>query len=994
MSVSASVASAPAGQAPRRRPRLTWVTEEPTRRLLRREGYTPVPFADVQQVAARVLATRPQDRDLRPLWDWKEWFPSGGRTAVLGVRLRTADDLKVVTRFVLDPAFRTGCDLLVWANLELDLSGPAWREDPDFGFSWTLDRFRYVVERYAARRVDDGLPPLTPIEDRLLRAMREHGLRPLVQHGIGPFRVDFALPERRLAIEADGREWHDAVRDRRRDEELAALGWEVLRFSGSDIHRAADRCADTVARRHAELARVPTLTPSIDRRPSWWQRLLASLVPRRRLAAEERAHYSVEDAAIPAVAVHDVLDPEQLAAVRAGDGVTQVIAPAGSGKTRVLVERVQELLARGVPPNRVLCTTFNRAARDELRERLERAGVSALVDVHTFHSLGRHVLITEEQLPGTRVALTWGEWRKLAGEIASEDGMTFLDAPDASSAVSNFKLGQLIAPGEHPGPARTDEERAARRIYERYEAELDLRNGWDFDDLIFRAVRLLRAQPDVRRRWQQRWWCVLVDEYQDIEPAQELLVQTLAAPHDCLLVVGDEDQCIYAWRRASVERIVELDKAFPTLERVVLQRNYRSGRTIVEAADRLIQHNTIRFPKAITAALPQTGRVETCPFEGVQEEVEATVSWLREQPDHRSAAILARTAAVLREVAMACLDAEVPIQADERVLRASSAEGAVLAYLLISHEPTEATPDDVVTAFRYPNRYLPDQLAGRVLQARRRDKPFQEVIADLPRLETWRLKALQQAAPLLDKLAETADAAAAVALLRRDLLLDQHFASRDQLTPTDNDGRDALEELTRLATEEGATAMLLSRLRRRRDRLDAAQGGDGFELTTIHGAKGREWPNVALIGADDDVMPHRRALDDADDEDARRRVWEDERRLAYVAYTRAKDHLRVSWSKAPSPFHAEAQLTPNLVADNNISAAGLRRQATDWTPPNPPPARGTAGVDRPPGTSTAAKYPGTCRTCRRPIAVGDGIVRHGTAWVHDACTDSPTPAPF
>jgi len=988
MSWAVASAAVPAGRQvspPRRRPRLEWVTAEPNRRRLRSDGYRLLPFSEVQGRAAAALETPARSRTLDPLLSFDSWFAEGGRVAVLGVRVRGIRDLGVVTRFVLDPAFRRGCDLLVWADQTPTAAWGTW-DDEQFGFSWTADRFGYVFDRFAARRISEGLPPLTPIEERLHAALRSLGLRPRVQYGIDRFRVDFAFPEFRLAVEADGREWHDRARDQRRDAHLQALGWQVVHLTGSEIHWDAARCAAEVAEQLATLQphAIVDLTPAMEGRLSWWARMRNWLMPKPTIAAEERGTYTVE---VGAVGPHTALDKDQRAAVVTSDGVTQVIAPAGSGKTHVLVERVRELLARGVPANRILCTTFNRAARDELRERCDRAGVPSLVDVHTFHSLGRHILSKEAQLPAHQVTFAPGEWRKLAGQVALEPGMVFLDASDASSWVSRFKLVDLAAPEELTSRPLSAIEATARRIYTLYQAELDRRQGWDFDDLIFRSVRLLRDDSAIRQRWQQRWWCVLVDEYQDIEPAQDLLVQTLAAPQDCLFVVGDEDQCIYAWRRASVERIVELDKTYPTLERVVLPRNYRCARSIVTAADQLIRHNDIRFRKQILAARTQPGACTAEQFQTPAREVAATVEWLQQHAG-QEAAVLARTAVGLREVAIACLDAGLPIHASERILRPSAAEHAVLAYLSISHEPGRATPDDVVTVFRYPNRYLPEPLASRVLGVLRGGATFEQAIAALPAIEPWRTERLNQAAPLLDALRACVDAPTAMQLLRGDLGLDEHFTSRDQLTPTDNDGRDALDTLTSLATGR-STVELIEQLRTRNARLASAESGDGVELTTIHGAKGREWEHVTLFGADNKVLPHRRALEDADDEDLRARVWEDERRLAYVAYTRAKETLRVTWSGGASPFHVEAGLVAG--APEPMGRPTPHAAARPATSRRQPPTSAPSKVSRP---RTTAKFATTCRACGTPIAVGDAIARNGTAWVHVLCADQPPPPPF
>jgi hypothetical protein len=304
-----------------------------------------------------------------------------------------------------------------------------------------------------------------------------------------------------------------------------------------------------------------------------------------------------------------MLDAEQRRAVDAGDGVVQVVAPAGSGKTAVLVGRVCELLRRGVRPDRILCTTFNRDARLELRDRLEAAGVSA-VQARTFHSVGMWLMGEEGLLRpgGVRGQLSLGQWRRLA-TIAARDEGHWIDPADARAVISSIKLGRLATPAEFRREMGRDEDGPAlARMYELYERQLSEERVHDFDDLVLVAVRALREDGELRERWQERFEQVLVDEYQDIEPAQELLVRILAAPHDGFFCVGDEDQTLYGWRRASVRRILELDVAYPGLERIALAHNYRCPREVVEASRRLIEHNRIRFPKAILAGDARTER--------------------------------------------------------------------------------------------------------------------------------------------------------------------------------------------------------------------------------------------------------------------------------------------------------------------------------------------------------------------------------------------------
>ncbi|MBD3220866.1 AAA family ATPase [bacterium] len=390
----------------------------------------------------------------------------------------------------------------------------------------------------------------------------------------------------------------------------------------------AERLAHRLARYHD--ATWITVPPPCPR----WRRWLAVLSPRGDGAPASGSR----------------LDPQQAAAVRAGDGVVQVIAPAGSGKTTVLVARVGELLRRGTPAGEILCTTFNRDARVEIAARLARAGIVG-VEVRSFHGLGHRILREEGRLRPTIGELDEAAWaRLLARSPANTSGETDLDVAAAREVITDYKLAVMITPDEALAAAATDGQRWRARLYGAYERHLARIRRHDFDDLVAVAVGLLRSDRDVRRRWQDRFSRVLVDEYQDIEPAQARLVGLLAAPQDSLFCVGDEDQCIYAWRRAAVQRVIELDQVYPGLQRYPLIRNYRCGRRITTASRRLIRHNRQRFRKPLRAGARHRGRIVVHRVRDRREGGALAARLLHGSPPE-AGVVLARTSSLLAEVA-------------------------------------------------------------------------------------------------------------------------------------------------------------------------------------------------------------------------------------------------------------------------------------------------------------------------------------------------------
>jgi superfamily I DNA/RNA helicase len=556
-----------------------------------------VPARAFLAATAAAAAAGTRRRSLaNPAAGWLATLAGEPRVAVLGVPCRTVGDLRRLHGYLLEPAFRRRCHLLVHTDRALEDLDPARLVDPDRGYPWTLERLRYLVAAWHRR------PPAGP------SAPGDGGPG-------GPGGPD--------GPDGPG--------------------------GAGDPPRPAGRVS-----RWCRLRAFP------------WSR------------GDTAAAGTPPDRHRPAPPHLARLDAQQRAAATAGDGVVQVIAPAGSGKTTVLVARVAELVARGTPAHRILCAAFNRDARREIAARLVRAGLGG-VRVRTFHGLGREILAREGRLRPRLGDLAPADWQALAGDPAAvaPDGVPLTPAA-ARQAVGGFKLGAMVDPdtarilaaGADPA-ART-----AARLYAAHEALLARRQQHDLDDLILGAVTLLQTDAAVRHRWQARCERVLVDEYQDIEPAQARLVDILAAPQDSLFCVGDEDQCIYAWRRARVQSVVELDQVHPGLERHALARNYRCGQRITGASRRLIAHNRQRFRKPLHAGAPHRGEI-TVHAVGELPAAAAlrTVALLREvwpgsvgaPPD---VVVLARSLALLREVAGICRRAGVPWRADPRVLAA------------------------------------------------------------------------------------------------------------------------------------------------------------------------------------------------------------------------------------------------------------------------------------------------------------------------------------
>jgi superfamily I DNA/RNA helicase len=414
-------------------------------------------------------------------------------------------------------------------------------------------------------------------------------------------------------------------------------------------------------------------------------------------------------------------------------------------------------------------------------------------------------------------------------------------------------------------------------------------------------------------------------------------VRIVAAPHDQLFCVGDEDQTLYAFRRASVERIICLDGHYPSLQRVALGINYRCPTRVVKASRDLIDRNKVRFPKQIEPDLSRAepGTISLHPVERTAEDA-AEIAKLLADKQRGEIAVLARTTNALRPVALACADFDVPIDGNDKLFTPLGAQSALQQHLRLALYPDEATAELVYRVCQTPARNLNRGADETVAKRLRAGQPFEHAFEGVPapRRERGQLLAPGE---LFELVASCEEAADAVAALRAEGGLDSWFEESDDLGGLDQFEGEVLEKAEQDA--EGRTpAQFLSDLEQQAEKLQAIRDKeDGIELLTIHGSKGRQWPDVVLAACEEGTLPHARALRVEPAEEERGEGMEGERRLAYVAFTRAQRHLHLHYDKEkPSPFLEEA------------GALQVTKRAARVPPP----------VPQPPGFSSAKRVLG------------------------------------
>ena len=599
------------------------------------------------------------------------------------------------------------------------------------------------------------------------------------------------------------------------------------------------------------------------------------------------------------------LNPGQKAAVLHEKGPLLVLAGAGSGKTRVITHRLARLVETGADPRSIVSVTFTNKAADEMRERARRIlGGRPLVSfVGTFHSFALRFLRRHAALAGLppRFAIAdSADQLSLVKEAMEELGVSeqVLSPGAVRSRISHAKNALVTAQSFADSQTDYAGERVGR-VFLLYEKKLASAGALDFDDLIVRAVRLLRDRPEVAAAEAARVRHLLIDEYQDTNTSQDALVKLLGRGADSLCAVGDEDQAIYRWRGAEVEHILRFDEDFPGAKIIPLERNYRSTSGILAAASGLVSNNRRRRPKTLLADRGAGAKVRLWRFDEDRSEAEAVARAVEDRRDEAGdVAILYRTNAQSRPFEEELVRRRIPyvVVGGMKFYERAEVKDA-LAYLRLAGRPE----DDL--AFRrvvnVPARGIGQATLDRIAKAARESgKSWWEVSANPPAELTDRARtALSRFRAIVSDLAERAQSEPPSALLEHLLEATGYAALYDKSEDSEDVARrenlaelvSSAREFERRNAEDATLAEYLDSVSLATD-ADAAGGGRGVTLSTLHAAKGLEFPAVFVVGLEEGYLPHGQSGEDEDE-------LEEERRLLYVGMTRAKDQLTLTLAR-------------------------------------------------------------------------------------------------
>jgi DNA helicase II / ATP-dependent DNA helicase PcrA len=621
------------------------------------------------------------------------------------------------------------------------------------------------------------------------------------------------------------------------------------------------------------------------------------------------------------------LNPAQLEAVLATEGPVLVIAGAGSGKTRVLTHRIVHLIrGAGARPNEIIAITFTNKAAAEMKRRVEGlvGGIAKTMWVMTFHAACGRILRREAPRLGYKSNFTIYDQAdqirvvKACMEELDKDPKRFTPR-GIHSEISRAK-NQLIGPVEYAEQVGSFYDQTVAEVYEAYQRRLFASNALDFDDLLMLTVEVLERFPDARERWQKAFRYILVDEYQDTNHAQYRLLQLLAGKHHNVFAVGDPDQSIYAFRGADIRNVLEFEDDFEGAQVIALEQNYRSTSRILQAANAVIANNRERKPKNLWSEVGEGDPVRVLEVEDEHAEarfIAGEIAGLVEGDYSASEiAIFYRTNAQSRVLEETLGATRIPFQVigGPRFYERAEVRDAV-AYLQAIDNPA-----DTVTLLRIANR--PRRGVGDTSLARL------QVFADAQGISLWDaigradeagvgpapLRAVGKLRALLDSLASAAQELSVPDLLERVLEQSGYLEALEAERTIEAQGRiENLMELLGVAKEydEAADTPTLSEFLQQvslysdQDAID--EEGGKVTLMTLHNAKGLEFRAVYLVGMEEGVFPHARSLEEGS--------LEEERRLAYVGLTRARERLALTHASARSLYGSRNYNLPSRFVD-------------------------------------------------------------------------------
>ncbi|WP_434135322.1 DNA helicase Rep [Pseudomonas luteola] len=629
------------------------------------------------------------------------------------------------------------------------------------------------------------------------------------------------------------------------------------------------------------------------------------------------------------------LNPRQQEAVNYISGPLLVLAGAGSGKTSVITRKIAYLIQQcGIRAQYICAVTFTNKAAREMKERVSsllRGGEGKGLTVSTFHNLGLNIIRKEYAKLGYKPGFSIfdeGDIKALLADIMQKEYSGDDGADEIKNYIGNWK-NDLVLPEEALAKARTPKEQTAAVVYLHYQRTLKAYNAVDFDDLILLPVKLFQDNPDVLEKWRNRIRYMLVDEYQDTNASQYLLVKLLVQDRAQFTVVGDDDQSIYAWRGARPENLMQLKDDFPSLKVVMLEQNYRSTSRILKCANILIANNPHVFEKQLWSEMGHGDpiRVIRCRNEDAEAEriaLEILTLHLKTQRPYSEFAILYRGNHQAKLMELKLQHHQIPY----RLSGGTSFFSRQEVKDLMSYFRLLVNPDDdnaFLRVINVPRREIGsttlEKLGNYATQRQISMYAASDEMGLSEHLDARYTERLARFKRFIDAVRQQCAQSDPIMALR-SMVMDIDYenwirqnASSDKVAEfrmgnvwflidalkntleKDEDGDMTIEEAI-------AKLVLRDMLERQQEE---EEGADGVQMMTLHASKGLEFPYVFIMGMEEEILPHRSSIETDS--------VEEERRLAYVGITRARQTLAFTFAAKRKQYGEVIDCTPSRFLD-------------------------------------------------------------------------------
>lgn len=587
------------------------------------------------------------------------------------------------------------------------------------------------------------------------------------------------------------------------------------------------------------------------------------------------------------------LNNEQREAVMITEGPLLVLAGAGSGKTRVLTTRVAYLVKeKGINPYNILAITFTNKAANEMKERIYNmlGEVAHYIQISTFHSFGLLILKENYKLLGYKNNFTI---------LDSDDSLTVIKKvmkelnldpkqynPNAIRSKISGAKNELMGPDEYEKYANTDFEQKVVSVYKNYQNKLFVSNSVDFEDLLILPIKLFRMYPEILNKYQERFKYIMIDEYQDTNQAQYVLTKMISEKYKNICVVGDESQSIYSFRGSNYRNILNFEKDYPDAKVVLLEKNYRSTQTILNAANDVIKNNKQRKDKKLWTDNEEGCKVKYHRTIDEKEEayyvVEQIYKLLEQDIPKKEIAVLYRTNAQSRQIEEALLRENIPYKVIGSFYFYNRKEiKDLIAYLKVIYN--EYDDNSLLRIINVPKRGIGQKTIENLNQkALIEGKSIYEVIDSGKELEFKKL--IEELKTIKDNvsLTELVESVLNKSGIKQELINEKTIEADIRL-----ENLEEFKTITKEFEERNGIISLeefLNEISLVSDIEEYKNNDDAITLMTVHSAKGLEFSYVFIVGLEEGLFPHRNSLFDIND-------IEEERRLCYVAITRAKKQL-------------------------------------------------------------------------------------------------------